>query len=96
MHKRNSRRFYDECATAKCAFETDSEGHKCSKMVFLGPPSGAKTALWGHLGELLCPLDLILESSDVPEGPLWAPGMNFGDFRVLAFTISGSILELWE
>ena len=65
-------------------------------MVFLGPPSGAKTALWGHLGELLCPLDLILESSDVPEGPLWAPGVNFGDFRVLAFTMLGSILQLWE
>ena len=66
------------------------------RMVFLGPPSGAKTALWGHLGELLRPLDLILESSDVPEGPVWASGVNFNDFRVPAFTILGFILQLRE
>ena len=48
------------------------------------------------MGRLLCPLDLILESSDVPEAPLWASDVNLSDFRVLAFTILGSILELRE
>ena len=65
-------------------------------MELLGPPSGAKTAPGGHFGRLLNPLGLILQSSDVPEPPLWASGVNFCDFRVPAFTILGSILELMD
>ena len=65
-------------------------------MELLGHPSGVKTVLRDHFWRLLCPLGLILQSSDVPEPLLWASGVNFNDFRVLAFVILGSILEVLE
>ena len=65
-------------------------------MDLLGPPSGAKTGLWGHSGRLFSLRDLILQSSDVPEPLQWASGVNFRDFGVLAFAILGSVLDLLE
>ena len=65
-------------------------------MDLLGPPSAAKTALWGHFEGLFSPLALILQSSDVPEPLQWASGMNLSDFRGLAFAILGSVLDLLE
>ena len=65
-------------------------------MDLLGPPSGAKTTLWDHFEGLISPLALILQSSDDPEPLQWASGMNLSDFRVLAFAILGSVLDLLE
>ena len=96
MHGRNSRQFLGEHIAAKCGSEIDSGGCRCSKMDLLGPPSDAKTALWVHFEGLFSSLGLMLQSSDVPEPLQWALGVNFYDFGVLAFTILGSILELWE
>ena len=65
-------------------------------MELLGPPTRAEMVLRRHLGRLPNPLDHSLGQSGVPESLLWASGADFGDVRVLAFPIFGSVLVPFE
>ena len=61
-----------------------------------GTPTRAEMVLRWHLGRLRNALDHSLEQSGVPESLLWASGVDFSDFRVLAFPILGSVLVPFE
>ena len=65
-------------------------------MKLLGRPHGAETTLWDHFGRALCLLGSHKMSIEVSDAAQWASVVNFDDFGVLAFTILGSILELWN
>ena len=65
-------------------------------MELLGHPAGAKIVLRDRFGRLGNPHDHILAPSEVSESLVLASGVNFADFRVLAFAILGSVLVPFE